>query len=228
MKFYTKDKSNYIVFSRGNKKLKETEKIRYFIFNLPAVKTCPFATPSCAKACYARKAERLYPQARASREHNYEMTLLDYFDHLLALAIVSEYKKAVKAGKRLIVRLHESGDIYSPEYASKLLRAVKAVKRYHSGVTFYAYTKSIQHVLAAGYQYSTDHHLIKFYFSEWHDTGASDKALAIAENWPVYTAAESKKFEALPKLNQCDCLNCSTCGKCFNPFNHNNLICEIH
>lgn len=63
----------------GNKKLVNNDKVRYIIWNLPAIKTCPFATEHCKKACYACKAERMYPSVTPSREKNYNDSLKDDF-----------------------------------------------------------------------------------------------------------------------------------------------------
>ena len=56
----------------GNKKLINTDTVRFMIWNIPAVVTCPFATEHCKHFCYARKAERVYPQVLPAREKNLE------------------------------------------------------------------------------------------------------------------------------------------------------------
>ena len=47
----------FLTLSEGNAKLKPTGAVKYLIWNIPAIKTCPYATEHCKKACYAIKAE---------------------------------------------------------------------------------------------------------------------------------------------------------------------------
>lgn len=115
------------MLSFGNRKLPTT----MGIFNLPAVKTCPGSTPECRKWCYARKAERIYPQVLPFRENNFKMSLLDSFETDI---------EAELARKRKVntVRIHESGDFYNQKYLDKWL----SIARKHPELTFFAYTKN--------------------------------------------------------------------------------------
>lgn len=63
----------------GNKKLVNTGSVRFMIWNLPAIKTCPYATAHCKKYCYAKKAENVYPDCLPCRERNFNETLKDDF-----------------------------------------------------------------------------------------------------------------------------------------------------
>lgn len=38
------------VITKGNKKLINNDKVRWMIWNLPAITTCPFATDHCKKS----------------------------------------------------------------------------------------------------------------------------------------------------------------------------------
>ena len=91
--------------TNGNKKLRNTENVRFLIWNLPAVKTCPFRTPHCEKACYARKAERVYPQVAPSRERNFEASQRADFIENMIYTIETELTRKKYAGKKARVFL---------------------------------------------------------------------------------------------------------------------------
>ena len=112
--------------SNGNRKLDK----RIGIFNLPTEKTCP-GSGFCAKVCYAKKAEKLYPQCLPCREKNYELSMKKGFSKTMAGNI-----KKMKIG---IFRIHESGDFYSQEYLDKWKEIAKMLPE----VRFFAYTKSL-------------------------------------------------------------------------------------
>lgn len=118
-------KEGNITMSVGNAKLSSA----ILIFNLPAIKTCPNCS-QCRKACFAAKAEYQYPQAKASRERNYQASGdCGFVDSIVRIT--------EKSGKSL-VRIHESGDFYSQEYADKWAEIAKRLPN----VFFYCYTKS--------------------------------------------------------------------------------------
>jgi len=130
------------LLGNGNSKLQKTAKefnVRIFNFSIPAGNdkksgkiTCPFAG-SCLKLCYAKRGmyrfgnvERaLTKRYEASKEENFVQTITD------------ELAK-VKKDKQTYVRIHDSGDFYSPSYFQKWL----TIARLNPSVRFYAYTKS--------------------------------------------------------------------------------------
>jgi hypothetical protein len=130
------------LLGNGNSKLQKTAKefnVRIFNFSIPAGNdkksgkiTCPFAG-SCLKLCYAKRGmyrfgnvERaLTKRYEASKEENFVQTITD------------ELTK-VKKDKQTYVRIHDSGDFYSPTYFAKWLK----IARLNPSVRFYAYTKS--------------------------------------------------------------------------------------
>lgn len=109
----------------GNAKLDKS----IAIFNLPAVVTCGRACPGC----YALKAEKRFPAVKAARARN----LQESRSPLFPVAIAAELESA--GGKVKAVRIHESGDFYSPEYVAKW----RQVAEMFPAVTFYAYTKRL-------------------------------------------------------------------------------------
>lgn len=233
------------VNTNGNRKLKNSETTRFIIWNLPAVKTCPFRTAACEKSCYARKAERVYPQVLPSRERNYSDSLEAVFVENMIYTINrtifdarGRMKKAY-AGKRIIFRIHESGDFYNLEYAQKWVEIIKYYEYRVPQLRFVAYTKSIpyfvniyRNALNAPYGYHDINqcipcnlHLIS---SIWDDTREGLREMTKEYNFKVYTALSAADFEAQKtELTECTCENCATCAKCWNR-SYNYIVVKIH
>lgn len=221
-----KDFEKLFYFSTGNKKLAPTETTKYLIWSLPAITTCPNATTACKFNCYARKAEKQYPDVLPCRTKNYEFSKSDLF-----VSYMSEYirlkasSRTWKQAKRIIIRIHESGDFYSYEYFAKWMRIAEVC----SGIpnlVFMAYTKSLPFV--ADYRKVNGHEPENVFIrsSVWDDTTDEMIELTEALNLPIYTACTSDAWNVLEKVNQCDCKCCSTCHKCWS--NIKKLYCEIH
>lgn len=131
--------------SRGNAKLKKTEKLNNATvigFDLPAGLTCPYAG-ECKKICYAKKGNYQFPSKKDACKDNLIASQQDDFIQRMVATI-----NGIKANneKPLYVRVHASGDFYSLEYARKWAE----IARQCPSVTFYAYTKSVSIVLGAG------------------------------------------------------------------------------
>lgn len=126
----------------GNTKLKNTAKhfgIKIFNFSIPAGNdkatgkiTCPFAG-SCLSLCYAKKGMYRFGNVERALSNRYEASKKDDFVE----RINTELAK-VKKRKQVYVRIHDSGDFYSPAYFAKWLE----IARLNPLVRFYAYTKS--------------------------------------------------------------------------------------
>lgn len=114
-----------IVVGKGNTKTHDS----ILIFNLPAIKTCPNCS-QCASSCYAMKAERNYPSVRGSRQSNWDSSKRPCF--------VPRMVELINRSGLKVVRVHESGDFYSQEYADKWSRIAALCPN----VKFFAYTKS--------------------------------------------------------------------------------------
>lgn len=98
-------------------------------FSLISEHTCPNATELCKKHCYAKKAERAYPNAFINRMTN-------TFDTLKA-TFVNETKVLISKKKNTYIRIHESGDFYSQEYLNKWFKICKMFP----GKKFLTYTQ---------------------------------------------------------------------------------------
>ena len=123
-----------------NAKLKKTSienKMRVMNFSLPAYKTitgqtvCPFAK-DCIKYCYAQKGNYKYPSVIKGLNNRYELSKTADFVPKMNATIILE--------RPTHVRIHDSGDFYSPTYLQKWLD----IATQNTNVIFYAYTKSIK------------------------------------------------------------------------------------
>lgn len=126
----------------GNSKLQKTAKefgVKIFNFSIPAGNdkasgkiTCPFAG-SCLKLCYAKKGAYRWGNVERALSRRYEASKeADFVER-----ITDELNK-VKKDKQVYIRIHDSGDFYSPAYFVKWLE----IARLNPSVRFYAYTKS--------------------------------------------------------------------------------------
>lgn len=206
--------------SKGNKKLVPNENVKFLIWNLPAIVTCPYATEHCKKFCYALKAERCYPSAKKARAEHLNASKADTFTADM-ITTISDYisKPSYKTAKKIVVRVHESGDFYSKEYTQKWLAIARHFKD-NKHLVFMAYTKSIE--FFKGEEIPSN---MVVRFSLWDDTDMKQAMTAALMGLPIYTAVE--KFTDEPKIERCGCVDCGTCGKCWNQ-KVKTLKCEIH
>lgn len=138
-------------FGKGNAKL-NGEATPTYTFSLPAGWTCPGARDCLAKAardtgkitdgpevefrCFAASMEFM-PSIRDSRWRNFDLLRAAGTAEAMADLIIASLPK-----KAALVRIHVSGDFFSPTYFA----AWKNVAARMSGVMFYAYTKSVSYL----------------------------------------------------------------------------------
>lgn len=130
-----------IDFSTSNSKLSKDGIIS---FNLPAVETCPGAG-KCAKYCYADTGSflRFYKTTMPPRVGNWLSSQRDDFpdrmiQHLRQWKDTGKNPKDNKWFPFRAVRIHDSGDFYSPKYIDHWTKIARELP----DVQFYAYTKS--------------------------------------------------------------------------------------
>ena len=208
------------VNTNGNKKLVNNDKARFLIWNLPAIQTCPYATEHCKRACYALKAERLYPSARESRQNNFWESLKDDFSDRMIDTIAYYRNSKAYEGKKMLVRIHESGDFYSQEYADKWVKVINHFRN-DSSIVFCCYTKSLPFFDKYDIKSMTN---FAFIASVWDDTSAEMLSKIKEKNYRIYTAVES--FDNW-NGNRCRCADCAKCQQCFNN-KVNAIACQIH
>ena len=129
---------NLLTQNAKMKKTSKENKAKIFNFSIPAYKTkegkitCPFAD-SCVKYCYAQKGNYTrFPKIQELMEQKYKISKTNNFIPLMNEEIIK--KKATH------IRIHDSGDFYSPAYLNKWVDIATQNKE----VIFYAYTKSIK------------------------------------------------------------------------------------
>tara|TARA_R100000655_G_scaffold83636_1_gene123193 strand:- start:383 stop:982 length:600 start_codon:yes stop_codon:yes gene_type:complete len=124
-----------------NAKMKKTSlenNAKIFNFSIPAYKTksgkvtCPFAK-DCIKYCYAQKGNYTrFPKIGELMEKKYQLSKTDNFILLM--------NEEIKRKKATHIRIHDSGDFYSPKYLEKWVD----IAIQNTNIIFYAYTKSIK------------------------------------------------------------------------------------
>ncbi len=129
---------NLLTQNAKMKKTSKENKAKIFNFSIPAYKTksgrvtCPFAD-SCVKYCYAQKGNYTrFPKIQDLMEQKYKISKTDNF--------ISLMNEEIQKKKATHIRIHDSGDFYSPQYLNKWVQIAKA----NTDVIFYAYTKSIK------------------------------------------------------------------------------------
>jgi DNA modification methylase len=150
----------------GNGKAKKTAAAlggKIMSFDLPALASasgfliCPFAG-SCRRNCFARDghdtakwqheanfhAIRRAGQQAAARGQSPEHGIYEHLSEMFKRHVVEHNDNPKTRSKIVAIRLHNSGDFYSPEY----LRAWLRLMRENPEIIFYAYTKSVSMVHA--------------------------------------------------------------------------------
>lgn len=213
----------YINLSDGNKKLTPDEKISFLIWNIPAVITCPFATELCKKFCYAKKSEIAYPDVLPARTRNFEISKSNDFVLRMIYTICVEIDRPKNKHKKIVFRIHESGDFYNQEYVNKWLQIINYFKN-DNRIVFVAYTKSVKYF--DGVEIPKNFKLLA---SVWDDTKPENIEIIRRNHYKIYTAfcADDMKTALQSGFTKCRCEDCATCGKCWGR-SQKNIACEIH
>jgi hypothetical protein len=89
----------------------------------------------CVKFCYAKKGAYIWSNVKPAFEKRYQLTKTDNF--------VEAMNAEIRKKKPDYVRVHDSGDYYSPAYLKKWIE----VAIHNPSVRFYSYTNMIDMVL---------------------------------------------------------------------------------
>ena len=208
-----------------NKKLKNTyvvengvkvAKTQFLIFSLPAEKTCPNSTEMCRKNCYAKKAERLYPNTRIARDRNYHTSLAKDFVARMIATIEYHMNRPQYKNTDFLFRIHESGDFYNVEYMRKWIEIANHFKN-NNRIKFCAYTKSFD--IYAICKNDIPKNLI-IRASIWNDTTDKDMTIIEKNKMPFFkTVNKSNSAEIISKEKLFKCIgNCGTCKVCYGSY----------
>jgi hypothetical protein len=117
------------VLTRGNRKLGRKD---IWGFTLPSGtdEVCPGRTFRCSHHCYARRLEKIRPNAHKAYRRNLHFSQRKDFPRRIY--------HFVRAMRIRTVRIHVGGDFYSDEYARKWLRVIQKSPK----TRFYFYTRS--------------------------------------------------------------------------------------
>lgn len=161
-KEYDLDALRKRIMERPKTLLKQNEKMQhsdgtvaaYYNIGLPALKglavneatgefvivdTCPGAG-ACKTFCYAMKGGFIQypdPSSNVSRVLNFLLNDPAGFETMLTKEIAEVQAKKAKKNMKIVIRWHDAGDFFSPEYLELAYR----VARKFPNIDFYAYTK---------------------------------------------------------------------------------------
>lgn len=116
------------MFSKGNQKIGD----EVWGFALPSARrsTCPGSTPACRRECYDKRLEKVRPAMLRRRRENLRLTKMPEF--------VPTAVALIKARGIRRLRWQVGGDVYSADYARKLLEVMRATR----GTRHWLYTRS--------------------------------------------------------------------------------------
>jgi hypothetical protein len=128
--------------------------VKFFVFDLPRLITCPGATEQCRKNCYQKTSEEWHRGIDEAgnlldstiilhRKYNLYYSLRDDFVDKLYHEII--HKRPRK--DTVIIRIHASGDFYSKEYFLKWLTISLAVFLAGKNYLFVAYTNPLKNLM---------------------------------------------------------------------------------
>lgn len=226
----------------GNKKLADYdnpetgESFRYAQFNLPAKKTCPYASRDCKRFCYARRDER-YKSVRLNRARSLAASKCDNFAAAMVYTIRVAFMTARYKTATMILRIHESGDFYSLEYLKKWI-AVFSEFMNAENIIFCFYTKCFEYLLNLSetekeiFKAATETGLVSCSLSLDKSTTPEQlaKAMKCKELFPavnIYFAIPENEIDTIEHDSICDCADCAKCGKCVHA-NGKVIACAIH
>ena len=118
--------------------------IDLFNFGIPAFRsksglsTCPNAR-QCATGCYAQSGTYRFGNVVNAYEQRLQLTQSVEFVDIMIAEIRSKMIQSKMKGRQCVIRIHDSGDFYSKEYAIKWLYIIEALPQ----CKFYAYTKMV-------------------------------------------------------------------------------------
>jgi len=110
----------------GNSKIDKS----VLVFDLPAVESCRNCA-SCAKTCYAVKAQVQYWEVLAKRSTNFWLAKNE------PAFLFGEIRKQLSRTRKEMSRIHASGEYFSQEYVDFWTEIVESFPK----IKFYSYTK---------------------------------------------------------------------------------------
>lgn len=182
-------------------------------FNLPAGK-CPGSTDWCRTKCYAKKGNWTFPSTAYALAGRYRITREPLkFSNRLVREVTKLHESRTGKGRlpdgRLLVRIHSSGDFYSPAYVLAWVAALEALE---CRLVAFGYTR----VWSLGWGYWALRQLTKAGATMW---ASMDPSSVGRPAWPRVAYVEGSNGAGFPncikQLNKG--LGCLDCGICYAP-----------
>lgn len=208
-----------IYLQEGNSVLVDNNEYGFLIFSLPARECCPYATELCKKICYGRNAQELFQHVYDCRKRNYNETLKDSFVRDMINAIDYNLNRKKYVNKKIIFRIHETGDFFSQNYFNKWATIAEHYKT-NKKLIFQAYTKSLPFINKSLKEIN-----IKLVFSIMLDTNKKDIDLARKLGINTFSAIPIEEFEQVQEDKKC-CGSCADCKKCY--ISQEDMYVEYH
>lgn len=189
---------------------------------------------SCVGGCYNLKAYRRTTILK-SRFSNFYHTFDANFVHNMVTLISRRNEKSKSKGKKLFVRLHVDGEIYSYEYGLKLMDICRAFVC-DDNVVFYTYTKSyhiVERLEAEGLIPSN----LNINLSLYDDMDEQIQKYVLASKNNVFYSSKDESFPLVAKAKaqakviklECNGFNCANCSYCAKLMTNKVMItCPIH
>lgn len=194
------------ILGRGNSKVG-----RVWTFSLPALVTCPGASPWCPTHCYALRLQRLRPQCHAAYLRNLDLTRNPR-------AFVRTMLKALPQDLECL-RLHVSGDLYTRTY----IEALHDICAARPCVQFWGYSRSwnVATLRPALERLRTLANVQLF--------ASVDATMPVPpSNWRAAYVADDSRANGLPCRQQHGQeTSCLACGYCFRR-QEGDVVFQIH
>lgn len=212
--------------TEGNKKLVSSSDCRFLIWSLPSIMTCPNRTALCEDSCYALKAEKVYGDVLTSRLAKLNASESDDFISVMVENIHNICsKKSYSTAKKVVIRIHESGDFYSRKYWLKWVDIMNQCADIEN-LCFVAYTKSVFFI-----EKNEIPKNLSLLGSVWADTDIRTLARIAHLGIPYYTADTAENVEKMVASGEYQLCTCADCGHCENPCHEKhekNTVVVIH
>lgn len=134
-----------ILTQNGKMKKSSQNGIDVYNFGIPAFRsetgliTCPNAR-HCVSGCYARSGTYRFKNVVNAYEQRLKLTQDSSFIATMIAAINLKTIQSKAKGNKCLIRIHDSGDFYSKEYANDWIKIIQSCP----DTEFYAYTKMVQ------------------------------------------------------------------------------------
>jgi hypothetical protein len=192
--------------SFGNKKIGDI-----WSFSLPSFVTCPGASTWCREKCYSRRYEQYRPSCRYSYNKNLATSLMPHF-------IPKILEKLPETTNCL--RIHVSGDFYSPEYINSWYEICKQ----RPNTIFWGFTRSwsVERLLPEINKLRELPNVVLI--------GSTDPSMELPpDDWRVAYIETDERANGLKCPQQRKKVDsCKQCKYCYSSKNKGSVIFKIH